>query len=83
MNNIISLKEKIKQAESESEVLKILDFGNKNYLTATDQTRQLWKNTARKRIAELKTASIEETAPSEDNINTDKKNKKKKLLNNH
>ena len=78
-----SLKQQIASANSEQEILNILNTGKEKYLTAIPRTRNQWKSVARKRILELsKPQKTESPVVEEDTISIELKNKKKKLSNN-
>jgi len=69
MNTIVGIKEKINNATSEAHVLELLQKAQSEYTTATSQTKNKWKNTARRRIkllSELKAAPVnsEKTEPT-------------------
>lgn len=77
----MGLRESIKNAQSESEVLSLLSSGTK-YKFASERTKRSWKSTARYRISQMSNPipvqepKIKESTLRVDKIGTNKKKKK-------
>jgi len=72
----MGLREKIKYAESESDIVSLLKTGD-TYNLASDYTKRAWKSTARFRLAQLNSNDVVQTP--EKPVVVKNKNKKIRL----
>lgn len=75
MNTSIGLRERIANAQTETEIVQLLSSGN-TLQYASDRTRQSWRYTAQRRIRQLQMQDT--TAATENSTVADKKKTTKK-----
>ena len=71
----MNLREQIKSANSEAEIINLLSTGNK-FTYASDKTKRSWKSTAKFRLSQLSSGDV--TPIADKTVVSKKTNKKKK-----
>jgi hypothetical protein len=77
MNTSIGLRERIAQSSTETEIIQLLTSGN-DLQYASTRTKLSWKNTARRRIVQLKKSEPKAATPEKSPDSNKKKTFNKK-----
>jgi hypothetical protein len=73
----LGLREQIANAKTKEEVLSLVQHGQKNFHSASVETKSSWRNTAKTRITQLETVSLPNNEKSEKSEKVTKKSHSK------